>query len=467
MKVIGVLLGLIAAINLRADVKLPAVFSDHMVLQRGNVAPVWGWADSGEKVTVQFAGQTKTATAGKHGKWMVRLDAINDATVKGSLTVKGNNTLIIKDVLVGEVWLASGQSNMAWPVGRCRDAAQEKAAAKFPAIRMFTTERRAHLEPQTDCGGLWAVCSPETVNGFSGTAYFFARALHQKLNVPVGIVHSSWGGTAVEAWTSLDVQAGDKKLAPVFASWKGKPKADRNKPANLFNGMIAPILPYGIRGAIWYQGERNARTVDSSKLYAHQLPLMINDWRRRWRQGDFPFLWVQLPNFKTRSDDPNAVSAWAHMRESMAGTLALPNTGMATTIDIGEAKDIHPKNKQDAGARLAHWALAEFYGKTDVIATGPMYASHAVQDSTVIVKFKHAAGLQAKEVRVMSGFALAGADKKFHWATATVNADGAVQVSCEAVKKPVAVRYGWGDNPNVNLVNKAGLPMTPFRTDKW
>ncbi len=460
------LLGLVA-FAARADVELPAIFSDHMVLQRAAVAPVWGWADTGEKVTVQFAGQSKTATAGKNGKWMVRLDAINDATVKGSLTVKGNNTLIIKDVLVGEVWLASGQSNMAMTVGRCRDAAQEKAAAEFPAIRMFTTERRAHLEPQTDCAGTWAVCSPETVNGFSGTAYFFARALYQKLNVPVGIVHSSWGGTAVEAWTSLDVQAGDKKLAPVFASWKGKLKADRNKPANLFNGMIAPILPYGIRGAIWYQGERNARTLGSSKLYAHQLPLMINDWRRRWGQGDFPFLWVQLPNFKTRNDDPNAVSAWAHMRESMAGTLALPNTGMATTIDIGDAKDIHPKNKQDAGARLANWALAEFYGKADVTATGPMYASHKIKGNTVTVQFKHATGLQAKEARVVSGFALAGADKKFHWATATIKADGAVQVSCEAVKKPVAVRYGWGDNPNVNLVNKAGLPMTPFRTDKW
>ena len=460
------LLGLVA-FAARADVKLPAIFSDHMVLQRGAVAPVWGWADAGETVTVKFAGQSKTAITGKSGKWMVRLDAINDATVKGALTVIGNNTLTIKDVLVGEVWLASGQSNMAMTVGRCRDAEQEKAAAKFPAIRMFTTQRRANLEPQTDCAGAWAVCSPETVNGFSGTAYFFARALHQKLNVPVGIVHSSWGGTAVEAWTSLDVQAGDKKLAPVFAPWKGKPKADRNKPANLFNGMIAPILPYGIRGAIWYQGERNARTGGSAKLYAHQLPLLINDWRRRWGQGDFPFLWVQLPNFKTRNDDPNAASAWAHMRESMAGTLAIPNTGMATTIDIGEAKDIHPKNKQDAGARLAYWALAEFYGKSDVTATGPMYASHAVRGSTVIVRFKHAAGLQAKEARVVSGFALAGADKKWHWASATIAEDGQVRVTCAKVKKPVAVRYGWGDNPDCNLINKAGLPTTPFRTDKW
>jgi sialate O-acetylesterase len=305
------------------------------------------------------------------------------------------------------------------------------------------------------------------VNGFSGTAYFFARALHEKLKVPVGIVHSSWGGTAVEAWTSLDVQEGDRKLAPVFAPWKGKPKADRNKPANLFNGMIAPLIPYGIRGAIWYQGERNARTVASAKLYAHQLPLMINDWRRRWGQGDFPFLWVQLPNFKARQDDPNTVSVGAHTRESMARTLELPNAGMATTIDIGEARDIHPKNKQDVGKRLANWALAEFYNQKGVVTTGPMYASHEVKGSKVMIIFDHADGLQAKTGDGLSGFALAGADKKFHWATATVNADGAVEVSCSAVSKPVAVRYAWGDNPDVNLVNKAGLPATPFRTDKW
>jgi sialate O-acetylesterase len=222
-----------------------------------------------------------------------------------------------------------------------------------------------------------------------------------------------------------------------------------------------------MRGAIWYQGERNARTAISSKLYAHQLPLMINDWRRRWGQGDFPFLWVQLPNFKTRNADPNAASAWAHMRESMAGTLSLPNTGMATTIDIGEAKDIHPKNKQDAGARLANWALAEFYGKSDVTATGPMYASHKIKGNTVTVQFKHATGLQAKEARAVSGFALAGADKKFHWASAIITEDGQVRVTCAKVKKPVAVRYAWGDNPDCNLVNKAKLPATPFRTDKW
>ncbi|SVB59411.1 uncharacterized protein METZ01_LOCUS212265, partial [marine metagenome] len=329
MKQTGLLLGLFAALALQAEVKLPAVFSDHMVLQRSNVAPVWGWAEPGEKVTVQFGGQTKSATASKDGKWMVRLDAIKDVTVKGELSVKGKNTLTIKDVLVGEVWVASGQSNMAMQVGHCLNADEEAAAAKYPQIRMFITKRNAQLKPQTDLEGSWMVCSPETVKSFSGTAYFFGRTLHNKLKVPVGILHSSWGGTAIEAWTSIDVQEKSDKLGSVLGRWKNKPQANQNKPANLFNGMIQPLIPYGIRGGIWYQGERNSKTVEGAKLYAHQLSLMINDWRRRWGQGDFPFLWAQLPNYKKRSDDPNAVSVWAHTRESMAKTLWLPNTGMA------------------------------------------------------------------------------------------------------------------------------------------
>ena len=466
MKQTGFLLGLIVTLTLQAEVRLPAVFSDHMVLQRSNVAPVWGWAEPGEKVTVQFAGQTKNAIAGDKGKWLVRINAIGDTKFVGELKVSGKNTVIVKDVLVGEVWVASGQSNMAMTVGRCLNAAQEAAAAKYPQIRMFISKRNAQLKPQDDLEGSWVVCSPETVKSFSGTAYFFGRTLHNKLKVPVGILHSSWGGTAIEAWTSIDVQENSDKLGSVLDKWKNKTAANQNRPANLFNGMIHPLIPYGIRGGIWYQGERNSKTVEGAKLYAHQLDLMINDWRRRWGQGDFPFLWVQLPNFKKRSDDPNAVSVWAHTRESMAKALRLPNTGMATTIDIGEARDIHPKNKQDVGRRLAWWALAEFY-RQDILASGPMYAGHEVLGVNVVVRFKYAKGLQAKEGRVISGFALAGVDKKFHWAIGKVLGDGAVEVSSDAVQKPVAVRYGWADNPDVNLVNGEGLPATPFRTDEW
>jgi len=467
MKQTGLLLGLFAALAVQADVRLPTVFSDHMVLQRSNVAPVWGWAEPGEKVTVQFAGQRKSATAGKDGKWMVRLDAIKDVTVKGELSVKGKNTLTIKDVLVGEVWVASGQSNMAMTVGRCLNADQEAAAAKYPQIRMFITKRNAQLKPQADLEGSWVVCSPETVKSFSGTAYFFGRTLHDKLKVPVGILHSSWGGTAIEAWTSIDVQEKSGKLGSVLDKWKNKAAANQNRPANLFNGMIQPLIPYGIRGGIWYQGERNSKTVEGAKLYAPQLDLMINDWRRRWGQGDFPFLWAQLPNYKKRSDDPNALSVWAHTRESMAKTLWLPNTGMATTIDIGEARDIHPRNKQDVGRRLAGWALAEFYNQKDAVTTGPMYASHEVKGSKVLIQLNHATGLKVKDDGDLAGFAVAGIDKQFHWAKAAIGRDGMVEVSCKEVPKPVAVRYAWGDNPKVNLINKAGLPTTPFRTDNW
>ena len=451
----------------QAEVTLAPVFGDYMVLQRGAVAPVWGTAAPSEKVTVEFAGQTKRTVAGPDGKWRVRLDAINDLNVSPLFKVTGENVIRLREVLVGEVWFASGQSNMAWPVSKCRDFEKEKAAAKFRHIRMFTTARKAALEPQSGVDGKWTECTPETVGGFSGTAYFFARALHEKLKVPVGIVHSSWGGTAIEAWTSWEVQKNDKRLQMVHQPWKDKAAADRNKPANLFNGMVNPHIPYAIRGAIWYQGERNSRNISFAKAYSIQLPMMINDWRRRWGQGDFPFLFVQLPNFKAVNLDPNAESIWAHTRESMAKTLALPNTGMATTIDIGEAQDIHPKNKQDVGRRLANWALAEFYNQADVPTSGPLYESHETSGAKVIVTFRHANGLRAKEGREISGFAMAGADKKFYGATAIVRKDGRVEVTCELVDQPAAIRYGWADNPVVNLINQHGLPAAPFRTDDW
>jgi sialate O-acetylesterase len=451
----------------QAEVKLASVFGDYMVLQRGAVAPVWGTAVPGEKVTVEFAGQTKRTVAGLDGKWRVRLDAINDLKVSPLFKVTGENVIRLKEVLVGEVWFASGQSNMAWPVSKCRDFEKEKAAAKFQHIRMFTTARKPALEPQTTVDGKWTECAPETVGGFSGTAYFFARAVHEKLKVPVGIVHSSWGGTAIEAWTSWEVQKNDKRLQMVHQPWKDKAAADRNKPANLFNGMVNPHIPYAIRGAIWYQGERNSRHIGFAKAYAIQLPMMINDWRRHWGQGDFPFLFVQLPNFKAVNPDPNAPSIWAYTRESMAKTLVLPNTGMATTIDIGEAKDIHPKNKQDVGRRLANWALAEFYNQVDVPTSGPLYESHKTEVAKVIITFSHAKGLAVKGSREVAGFAMAGADKKFYGATAIIRKDGRVEVTCELVDQPAAIRYGWADNPVVNLINQHGLPAAPFRTDDW
>ena len=346
----------------QAEVKLAPVFGDYMVLQRGAAAPVWGTATPGEKVTVEFAGQTKRTVAGPDGKWRVRLDAINDLKVSLLFKVTGENVIRLKEVLVGEVWFASGQSNMAWPVSKCRDFEKEKAAAKFRHIRMFTTARKAALEPQSEVDGKWTECTPETVGGFSGTAYFFARALHEKLKVPVGIVHSSWGGTAIEAWTSWEVQKDDKRLLMVHQPWKDKAAADRNKPANLFNGMVNPHIPYAIRGAIWYQGERNSRHIGFAKAYAIQLPMMINDWRRRWGQGDFPFLFVQLPNFKAVNLDPNVESVWAHTRESMAKTLAMlkptPEKGLSNSITL-KPKPEKKITKKRFSIDLLRFRLAE------------------------------------------------------------------------------------------------------------
>ena len=449
-----------------ADVTLPAIFSDHMVLQRQRPVPVWGTASPGETVQVSIAGQNQTVRADKNGRWTVKLAAMK-AGGPHDLVVKASTTQTVKDVLVGEVWLASGQSNMAMQGSRCRDAEKEQPEAKFPAIRMFTVARNARLEPQDDCKGTWAVCSPQTVGRFSGTAYFFGRRLHRALDVPIGLVNSSWGGTAIEAWTSLDVQQKDARLAPLLAPWKTNKKTNKNRPALLYNGMIQPLVPYAIRGAIWYQGERNARSVASSLLYRHQLPLLVKDWRQRWGQGDFPFLWVQLPNFKARTSDPNLVSTWALTRESMLLSLTLPVSGMAVTIDVGEARDIHPKNKQDVGDRLARAGLAIAYQK-DVVAMGPLMRSVTIEDSRVRVQYDHVGeGLVARgDDASVRGFALAGPDRKFHVAQARVEGESVV-VWSKTVPDPIAVRYAFSDNPDCNLYNKAGIPASPFRSDRW
>ncbi len=491
-----------------ADVTLPSIFSDHMVLQRDTTVPVWGWADSGESVTVTIAGQTFETKADTTGKWSVKLGKLSGGEPV-TLTVKGKNTVTINDVLVGEVWLASGQSNMQLHVGEVNNAGQEKASAKFPQIRMFIVARRPSVTPQTNCEGQWVVCSPETVASFSAAAYFFGRELHQKLGVPVGLIHASWGATPIEAWTSMDRMEGKKELKPVFKPWEdklkvpyddvkaqaqyqkqlvvwkqnaearkaeGKPVGDgpekpvnprehKNYPANLFNGMISPLIPYAIRGGIWYQGENNAKG-ELAKLYETQLPLLIQDWRTRWGQGDFPFAWVQLPNYKKRTEEPGAASDWAVMRESMLHSLsAVPNSGMAVTIDVGDAATIHPKNKQPVGHRLALWALATVYGEK-VVFSGPLPAGRKISGAEVTLSFTHTeGGLVAKDGEP-KGFAIAGADKKWVWAQARIEGDKVIVSSAE-VKSPVAVRYAWADNPDCNLYNGSGLPASPFRTDTW
>lgn len=497
--VLAVLYPLWCMSSARGDVQLPALFSDHMVLQRDRPVPVWGRAEAGEKVTVQFAGQTKSATAGADGKWIVTLDKLA-ANQPLTLTVSGKNTVTVNDVLVGEVWLGSGQSNMAMQVSRAKDFEQEKAAANLPQIRMFTVTSGPANTAQSDCRGEWKVCTPETVGAFSATAYFFGREIHNSLNVPVGLINSSVGGTPIESWISPEAQKeapelkaffeaqarADAAFDPVAAKAKYErdlakhkeavkkakaagekaprapqdPVAQRARKGNvggLFNGKIAPLIPFAMRGALWYQGEANTAP-DKAPHYKHQLSLLVTDWRRRWGAGDFPFAWVQLPNF-TRPGD-----GWPLVREAMLQTLKLPHTGMAITIDIGDPKDIHPTNKQDVGKRLAMWALATVYGKNG-IPSGPLPAGHETRGNEIVVTFKYGSGLIGKGGS-LHGFEIAGEDRKWVPAQARIVGETVV-VTHPAIEKPAAVRYAWKDNPEANLYNAAGLPASPFRTVEW
>jgi sialate O-acetylesterase len=497
------LTALCVATAARADVKLPAIISDHMVLQAETPATVWGWADAGEKITVKFSGKSAETVAGPEGRWSVKLAELKPGTA-GELAIAGKNALAIKDVVVGEVWVCSGQSNMEWRVAGAANPTEEAEAAKFPLIRMFTVQKTPKLEPQMDCTGKWEVCSPQTVPGFSAVGYYFGRKIHQTLNQPIGLIHTSWGGTPAEFWTPQPVIAGDPAFMPILDAWEkrkaaypeAKAKFDEamakwreaskaatdagqkpptpprepqgggafGAPACLYNGMIAPITPYTIRGAIWYQGESNA---GQARLYRKLFPTMILSWRRAW--GDeFPFLFVQLANYNARklppSDQPQD-SQWAELREAQAMTLELPRTGMAVAIDIGEPNDIHPKNKQEVGRRLALAAEATVYYR-DQEFSGPLFAGAQVEEGKMRLSFRHSDGLKAKDGGKLKGFAIAGSDKKFVWANAVIDGDHIV-VSSPEVPEPAAVRYAWADDPECNLVNATGLPASPFRSDDW
>jgi sialate O-acetylesterase len=487
-----------------ADVKLPAVVGPNMVLQRDISVPIWGWADSGEDVTVTFAGQTKATKAAADGLWMVRLDPLK-AGGPHALTVAGKNTVKLENVLVGEVWLCSGQSNMGMTVARSNDAEEEIAAAKYPSIRLFSVPLLGTQEPQYDCKGAWAECSPETVGNFTAVGYFFGREIHQEIDVPVGLINCSWGGSSCGAWIKRSVLEVDSRYQSMLKSWddrcakydpekvqaayqkqlekwkaqsekakaQGKeqprrpraprdPRAGQHRPANLYNGMLLSVRPFALRGTIWYQGESNA---GRAYQYRHLFPTMINSWRLDWQQGDFPFYFVQLANFMATKPEPGD-SAWAELREAQSMTLETPNTGQAVIIDIGDADDIHPKNKQDVGKRLALWALAKDYGR-DIVYYGPEYKSMAVKGNKILIEFDHlGGGLLAKGGGPLEGFAIAGEDKAFVWADARI-VGHSIEVSSPKIAKPAAVRYAWADNPACNLYNKEGIPASPFRTDQW
>ena len=484
---------------LRADVRLPAIFSDHLVLQRDTPVPVWGWADPGEDVAVSVAGRSAQAKAGADGRWRVTLEPLV-AGPAGTLTVRGRNTLVIQDVLVGEVWLGSGQSNMAMTVSRARDADQEAAAANFPLIRMFKEESGPAATAQAEGKGRWLVCTPANVGGFSAALYFFGRELHRVLQAPVGLIDSSVGGTPIESWIAADAQratpelqaslapaarpdavadaAAREKYARDLAAWETaqqRARAEKRKaprrpqdPADvvarkgnlggLFNGKIAPLVPFALKGILWYQGEANSMP-DKAPFYAAQLRLLVTDWRARWG-AEVPFAWAQLPNFGGPGRD------WPTVREAMLRTLALPRTGMAITIDIGEEKDIHPKNKQEVGRRLALWALGTVYGRPVPATSGPLPAGHEVRGGEIAVRFTHTDGGLVARGGTLQGFVIAGEDRQWHPAQARI-AGEQVLVSSPAVARPVAVRYAWENFPTCTLANAAGLPATPFRTDTW
>lgn len=494
---------LLFSVPAQADLKLPAIFSNHMVLQRDVPVSVWGWGEQGEVVKVSIAGQTHETKTEEDGTWLVTLDPL--ATAEGlTMTVEGKNKLTVEDVLVGEVWLGSGQSNMEMAVNRTLNFPEEQAAANFPKIRMFTVVRKASLESLDDCKGEWKICSPETVGGFSATAYYFGREIHQKLKQPVGLVHSSWGGTDIAAWTSVeangkslemkafvekwekDDEAFDPKAAKAendkaMTKWKTavakakadgakdpnrprlkiKPSEDPNYPSNLFNGMIYPIAPYTIRGVLWYQGEHNSYDLVLAERYRRQLPLLIKDWRETWELPQLPFGYVQLPNFARPGEGRPLV------REAMLQTLDVPYTGMAVTVDIGESNDNHPRNKQEVGRRLSLWALAKVYHQKDVAYTGPVIAGHEVRDGKVTLLFKHTdGGLKPKDGGELKGFLIAGSDRQWKPAQTKIEGDKIVVTSAE-VPQPVAVRYAWEPDPICNLTNGSGLPASPFRTDDW
>lgn len=504
------------ALSAQADVTLNGMFADNMVLQRGMELPIWGFADPGEEVTVSACGQTKSATADGEGRWRVRLDPIE---MEGAfpVTISGENEIVLQNVVMGDVWICSGQSNMVWTVQNSVNGADEVANANFPLIRLCQVKRATATEPADQVEAGWVECSPETVGPFSAVGYFFGRELHQELGVPVGLISSNWGGTPAEAWISAEKIETDPAYADVYEwwanaielhpermetyqnetlpQWRAKWEAAKaageeplprrpqappgpdhyRRPSNLFNAMIHPLIPYAIRGAIWYQGEANGGPSgggrSSAWQYRHLFPAMIEDWRERWGQGDFPFGWVQLANYRAIAEQPEE-STWAEVRESQTLTLSLPNTGQALAIDVGEAGNIHPKDKQTVGHRLALWALDEVYGR-DVVSEGPMYESMTVEDGRVRLRFAGVAGglrtrvtENAPDAGTLMGFQIAGDDRRWVWANAQIDGDTVVVWSDE-VAEPVAVRYGWANNPVVNLYNSAGLPAVPFRTDTW
>ena len=504
------------AVSARAELKLPAIIGDNMVLQQQQANPVWGWDAPGTEVKVTFAGQTKSAKAGADGKWTVKLDAVPANAQPATITIKGSSTKELKNVLVGEVWICSGQSNMGFNLSSVWDADLDIAQAKFPQIRLISVPQVGTQEIQDDFKGQWEECSPANAGQFTAVGYHFGRVLHEMLGVPVGLIDNAWGGSACEAWVKRDVLEKDPRFAAISARWKqiestftqeafdkqvaehkekvaawGKkraeaakagtfftaqaPRAPQNlmtgqgRPGNLYAGVLHPTIGYGIKGVIWYQGESNA---SRAKEYGELFPFMIEHWRKEWQQGDFPFYWVQLADYKNYQTEPGE-SDWAELREAQTLTMSkLAKTGQCVITDLGEANDIHPKNKRDVAERLARWALVKDYGQK-LPYRSPELKDAKFDGGKALLTFDFApAGLRTIDTDEVKGFAICGEDKKWVWAKASIiggskKGTNQIEVSAEGVAKPVAVRYAWADNPVCNVYSAEGLPVTPFRTDHF
>lgn len=523
----GLLFHSLCGATLHATLSLPAIFGDHMVLQQGRALPVWGKATAGEQVTVSIAGQQKKVAADSEGSWKVMLDPLSASENPLALEVRTESQrLNFQDVLVGDVWVCAGQSNMGVGIGAVPDSGKIIAEANQPFIRLFTVERNVAFTEQDDCGGKWVVCTPESLmsvggaKGFSAVGYLFGQEIQRSIQKPVGLIQSSVGGTRVECWTSRSALESDplfqgsiqklqtyrKDLPEMmkryteeeFPKWEKaytaqqnafkesmekwkqsvsageavprpapnitarKPQApDKNfsVPTVLFNGMVNPLIPFGITGVIWYQGEADAYP-KFDELYAKLFPVMIQDWRSRWGQGDFPFLYVQLPNY---GDKPN----WPVVRNSQLKALSTPNTGMAVTIDVGDSKDLHPSNKAPVAHRLALLAREKVYGEK-IVGSGPIIESLTKEGNRVWLSFRSGgSGLVARPVSgeksALSGFELAASDGIFHPAEAWIEGNR-VGVKSERVGEPMQVRYAWAATPEppVNFYNQEGLPASPF-----
>ena len=491
-----------------ADIKLPRIFGNNMVLQRDMPVPIWGWATAEEKIALTLTKQdeaeaihSETVTADAKGNWR----AVLPATPVGgpyTLNVAGSNTVELTNILFGEVWVCSGQSNMQWPVNASNNRDEEIAAANYPNVRLFQIPNTSSGLPAVDVNAEWRPTVPNTVRHFSAVAYYFGRHLHKELDVPIGLINTSWGGSRIEPWTppiGFDTVPALSSIAEEIKDIKNEyrtqlsdklqqvedwiaesrrvlesddvillapenihPAIPHQQPTAIYNKMIYPIVPFAIRGALWYQGESNMR---EGMMYHEKMKALINGWREVWDQGDFPFYFVQLAPWGgyDRDDPTHLPKIW----EAQTATLALPNTGMVVTTDIGNVQNIHPGNKQDVGLRLAFWALAKTYGKDDLVCSGPLYKSMEIEGSTIRISFDHVgSGLVSRDGEALTWFQIAGEDKQFVDATAVV--DGrTVVVSSDSVESPVAVRLGWHQTAEPNLMNKEGLPVSPFRTDSW